>query len=558
MPLINQCFFCLYFSSPNFRTLYHIPVVFLYSEVEAKEVTLLTDQIQTTKSENYDGNFAVEKSRTSKVRQNRTKYRRSPYQQHSQAPTPNDEDDYGNDVQGVPDAYCPPAMIESAASESVTSYDMGLSYQNMAYSDTYHHSQHHIHHPTSATSQGPGSHDVYSDTGGCILYGSADGDKQNQSAYEPVIEDRYYTRAEMTNFTGYDHCFPEGSEVRLDDVQVTTVQDSVSSCTMTHAPPPEHQHHHASHPHQVRSCSYPTMGADRLTLIAENISSHPNRLQAIVSGSSGQQPQSYSDQSDSTSVSETESDVCPRVHGASDVRDLGRVGSVVRLENLETCTQTSSSSKMCNGLVVTPKDHHSQHQQQQTCESPITRTLYPSAAHHQNPLHSSGTPDSCSHQHQKTVIMHGQCQSGHQSPCSESSYSQTSLNEDLQGLDAEHSPHGRTRDLTDGFLLHKSLNSEVTCISLGDSSAEGLDAMDDADKPYLGLVKPLSTSVNIPEDAYTNCLKTMYTYNNFDATLSYHEQPAISPRHLPHMQQPGYTSVIVDAQQYQATNGFVH
>ncbi|XP_076076393.1 single-minded homolog 1-like isoform X1 [Mytilus galloprovincialis] len=59
------------------------------------------------------------------------------------------------------------------------------------------------------------------------------------------------------------------------------------------------------------------------------------------------------------------------------------------------------------------------------------------------------------------------------------------------------------------------------------------------------------------QDIYSHCLRAACAYDSYNSN---YEQSSIasSPRQYPMVPQAGYTSVIVDAQQYNITNGFVH
>lgn len=512
-----------------------VSVNYVLSEVEARELLLLMDQIQSVKRDTYES-FPAEKPRsTAKVRQTRGKYRRSPYH-HSQTPT-SVEEDYG-EVSGTSNSY------GAATATASSAYDVGMPYQNLTYPETYH--------PTPSTSQGSG-HSLYSDSGGCLMYMPTDDKRGGHGAtYDQGLEERYYTRTDIGNFPGYDHCLPTGSEVQTDNMHITAATNGGSSCAVTQ----QQQQHH-----QIRSCSYTNMDStDHLPAVSNGMALQTNDLQHI---SMHHRP--FSSQSDSTNPSESDSDACTGVHTTAEICDRNIVVPL-ESEGLNPSCASSSSPKIANGLAHSALTTSEDHLQHQACDSPVLQTLYPTVHHLTSQSHHTavGTSKAVPHHHQKSVIMHSQCHSSnHPSPCSESSYSQASLNDDLQGLDTDNSPSRlrSAREYNNGYMQHKFLTTEVTCLSLGDSSAERMDGavVEEGNKPYLGIVKSPSSTV-VSEDAYTSCLKTMYAYDNhnFDATLAYHEHPGLAPRHLPIMQQPGYTSVIVDTQQYQATNGYVH
>lgn len=517
-----------------------VSVNYVLSEVEARELLLFMDQVQSAKSDTYEG-FPPEKPRNpTKSRQTRGKYRRSPYHQ-SQGPV-HTEDDYG-ETSGTSNSYGP-AVVTTTSTVTVSttpSYGVEVPYQNLAYSEPYN--------PAPSTSQGSG-HSLYSDSGGCLLYVPTD-DKRGsaEATYDPGLEERYYTRTDVGNFSSYDHC-----------VSVTGPDMPIASMHLT-GPPPSCTVTQQS----IHSCSYPNVGVRNAPLQTPSsggdiVPLHANGLQhASMNGAVGHCRQ-YSTQSDSTNLSESDSDACASVHTTPEMCDRGAV-TAASTESANCVVVASSSPKLANGLVTT---------QDQSCESPVLRTLYPSVYHltpptcHAAPETSVPKGSSGAHAQQKSVIMHSQCHpSNHPSPCSESSYSQTSLGDDLQVLDGDHSPNGAPRGIRsygNGYAPHKFLGAETSCLSLGDCSAEGMDD-GGGDKPYLVIPKSTSPSDTISDDTYTSCLKTMYAYDGdatFDAALAYHEHPSLTPRHLPIMQQPGYTSVIVDAQQYQATNGYVH
>lgn len=61
------------------------------------------------------------------------------------------------------------------------------------------------------------------------------------------------------------------------------------------------------------------------------------------------------------------------------------------------------------------------------------------------------------------------------------------------------------------------------------------------------------------QDAYTTCLKAATCgYDSYGQSALYQTGPIQPQRPYPMMPQAGYTSVIVDAQQYQMANGYVH
>ena len=58
--------------------------------------------------------------------------------------------------------------------------------------------------------------------------------------------------------------------------------------------------------------------------------------------------------------------------------------------------------------------------------------------------------------------------------------------------------------------------------------------------------------------AYSSCVKNTCGYDTYNPTAAYHPASLQSQSRYPVMPQAGYTSVIVDAQQYHLANGYVH
>lgn len=65
-------------------------------------------------------------------------------------------------------------------------------------------------------------------------------------------------------------------------------------------------------------------------------------------------------------------------------------------------------------------------------------------------------------------------------------------------------------------------------------------------------------SISAAQDAYTTCLKSACGYDAFGQPTPYQPAAAQTQRPYPVIPQAGYTSVIVDAQQYHMANGYVH
>lgn len=59
------------------------------------------------------------------------------------------------------------------------------------------------------------------------------------------------------------------------------------------------------------------------------------------------------------------------------------------------------------------------------------------------------------------------------------------------------------------------------------------------------------------QEIYSQCIRAACAYDSYGSSFD-QSAPAGSPRQYPMVPQAGYTSVIVDAQQYNLTNGFVH
>ena len=105
----------------------------------------------------------------------------------------------------------------------------------------------------------------------------------------------------------------------------------------------------------------------------------------------------------------------------------------------------------------------------------------------------------------------------------------------------------------------RSAHAEVVKYPSEHESSHGLNFFvdDTTDKLYDGIKQITCNSKTIQDDPIMQCLRTgTYSYDPYPGGPMYPGQglPA-KPYGMP---QAGYTSVIVDAQQYQMANGFVH
>ncbi|GAB6022469.1 putative secreted beta-glucosidase sim1 [Chamberlinius hualienensis] len=527
-----------------------VSVNYVLSEVEARELMLNNDQTTLVKSDGYES-YSAEKQSTrnsSKMKTNRgnvgNKYKRmSPYTTSPstrQPATTSPTESYSDDVQLIS------RSVEMQIYENVTdnslgptqsTYDMDLNC--FSYSD-----EHVATYDQSSVSNRPEA--VYA--------------IQDYEMLPEQDQERFYSSSNVTQYSGYDMCYipcsEEDSEAISAAHEMVIQPNNIGNCL---------NHHSDVTPAAMLPCPYQA-NIDQYPMTSDN-----NNVTEHL--------QTYSDRSESTgSSSESTSDTVTPLKTATGVPLLSD-----HMNQREKMSPTSNFTLQSESL-----------------STPISQ-MDTNSLHHKATIMKELYPDVSSSQHKSVIIYsHNSNHSNNPSPCSErsgSTCSQTSLCAEkhqsglLCPLQESHADSSHSKVMTNCEVnadsdanvdyMHQlqptpPLNNMSSSACASKSPSNACLVPQSNEEPYT-ISKTVYCSSNGLSDSASpanyqtrNCYSSMAIQQHQPSYHSDHDlslkqsdiethSSSVNYGHLSMVHQAaGYTSVIVDAQQYHMTNGFVH
>ncbi|XP_064617712.1 single-minded homolog 2-like isoform X2 [Liolophura sinensis] len=471
-----------------------VSVNYVLSDVQAKDLQIQLEQTMSKDASPYSS--LQERSRPTKVRSSRSKSRRSPYPSVPE-PTPEYPTQEYTDL--VPEVTVPTMS----------------GYQNMMYQ----HSHEGMDRYSAAFYSSPyathPSMTMYRDSAACVYPYQAHQRLMDERPTYRGYEERYYPARDPANFPGFISSQSTTGTAAPSDASRLTHSDSSASREGYTRPSESSRTPTGGQGQQQQQFDYRTSGQ-----CSRSSSRDPS-----YNSSSHNYAAPYSNRSESSAseVDVVNEEYDKRHSGANPPSRAGDRQGGAKFESLIDATQ-----QLVKDETYKPS---------QDSATAVTEGG--------SGLTSSQTRDSSTAQ--QSVIMRRQSV---QYPQNATTDSRTNNNT------ADY--HGSSYLKSQSASLHPELSKSTAAASdtnHNSSLVTGATAIASATQKLLDMRALQEKTYSAAQDAYTNCVKA---YDAYGQPNPYQTAALPNQRHYPVMPQAGYTSVIVDAQQYHMANGFVH